>query len=217
MYYNQFPYQQQNFWGYRNPRPSYVRVLHASPDAPAVDIYVNNRLVASSLAYKGFTNYLPLPAGTYNIKVFPAGKRVNPVIDENVALPDNKILTVAAINELKNIALFPIEDTKMNIPQGKVKVRFVHLSPNAPSVDVRLPNGNDVFTDVEYEEITDYVTVNPGTYTFEVYPTGTDDRVLYVPNVTLKPNRFYTVYAVGLAGDNPPLQVLIPLDGNSYL
>ncbi|WP_425446913.1 DUF4397 domain-containing protein [Dethiothermospora halolimnae] len=196
---------------------SYVRLFHASPDAPPVDIYINNRLTASNLKFKDFTEYLPLESGLYNVKVYPAGKKNNPVLDRDIRIPARGIYTVAAINRLKDLALYPILDEPKPIPSGKVYVRFGHLSPNAPAVDVRLPNGQNIFKDVKYKEVTDYVPVNPGTYTFEVYPTGTNKRVLYVPNITLKGDRFYTIYAVGLVGEEPPLQVVVPLDGNSYI
>lgn len=196
---------------------TYIRVFHASPDAPPVDVYFNNKPVVSNLTYRSFTEYLPVPPGVSNVKVYPAGRTTNPVINTNINIPPNTILTVAAINKLEDLALYAIEDTPMPIPMGKTYVRFGHLSPNAPSVDVRLPNGSDLFKDIEYKEITEYKLIEPGTYTFEVYTTGTENRVLYVPNINLKPNRFYTVYAIGLVGERPPLQVVIPLDGNSYL
>lgn len=196
---------------------TYARIFHASPDAPPVDVYINNRPVVSNLRYRSFTEYLPLPPGVSNVKVFPAGRTTNPVINTNVNIPPNTILTVAAINELKDISLYPIEDTPKPIPMDKVYIRVGHLSPNAPAVDVRLPNGRNLFEDVEYKEITDYKLVEPGEYTLNLYTTGTDKRVLHVPNINLKPNRFYTVYAIGLVGERPPLQVVIPLDGNSYI
>ncbi len=217
-----YNYYDYNSYDYYNPSTlqqteSYVRILHASPDAPPVDIYINDMLLVQNLAFKSFTDYYPLDPGVYNIKVFPAGQTQNPVIDRDLRVPPNGIYTIAAINELSDITLYPILDTPMPIPNNMVYVRFVHLSPGAPNVDVRLPDGTTLFEDVEYKEVTDYILVNPGTYTFEVFPTGTDQSVLFVPNATLKPNRFYSVYAVGLAGGQPPLQALIPLDGNSYL
>lgn len=196
---------------------SYIRILHASPDAPPVDIYVNEKLIASNIPFKSFTEYYALNPGLYNVKVYPTGQRQNPVIDRDLRVPPNGIYTVAAVNKLSDITLYPILDTPMPIPIGKVYVRFVHLSPDAPNVDVKLADGTTLFEDVEYKEVTDYILANPGTYAFNVYPTGTNQSVLYVPNQTLKGNRFYSIYAVGLADGEPPLQALTPLDGNSYL
>lgn len=209
-----------NPYNYQNPSmqmTSYLRVLHASPDAPPVDVYLNNQLVASNLRYKDFTEYLPVIQGRYNVQVFAAGQRTNPVIDTVVNIPPNSIFTAAAVGKLSNIELLPIQDPRMQMQPGRAYVRFGHLSPNAPRVDVRLPDGTPLFQSVGFKEVTNYIPVNPGTYTLNVFLAGTNERVLTVPNVTLRPNRFYSVYAVGLAGGRPPLEVLIPLDGNSYL
>jgi len=113
--------------------------------------------------------------------------------------------------------VLPIEDPILPVMPGSVQIRFAHLSPNAPNVDITLPDGTVLFGNVGYKEVTDYLLVYPGTYILQARPAGTYDVVLYIPNITLLPDRFYTVYAVGLAGEIPPLQVLIPLDGNSYI
>lgn len=212
-----YPYSYPNNYYVAQLTRSYIRVLHASPDAPAVDIYANDNLIARNLTYRNFTQYLAVSPGKYNIKVYPTGRRDNPVLNTNADILAQSIFTVAAINRLANLSLLPIKEPIMPIPPGKVYVRFAHLSPDAPNVDIALPDGTKLFKDVAYKEVTDYIAVKPGTYTLYVKPAGTDKAVLYVPNITLRPNRFYTVYAVGLTGGNPPLQLLIPLDGNSYL
>ena len=196
---------------------SYIRVLHASPNAPAVDVYANSMLIAANLAYRDFTPYLKIRPGNYNVKVFPAGQKTNPVIDTNISVPPNSIFTVAAIGLLPNLSLLPILEPRMQIPPGKLFIRFAHLSPDAPAIDITLPDGTPLFRDVSYKEVTNYIPVNPGTYTLQARIAGTGDIVLQVPNITLYSNRFYTVYAIGLAEGTPGLQVLIPLDGNSYL
>ncbi len=60
----------------KSDEKSHVRILHASPDAPAVDIYINDNLISKELSYKSFTEYMPLISTVYNIKVFPTGKRM---------------------------------------------------------------------------------------------------------------------------------------------
>ena len=40
-----------------------VRVVHASPDAPAVDVYVDGNKALSNVPFFTASNYLPLPAG----------------------------------------------------------------------------------------------------------------------------------------------------------
>ena len=40
-----------------------VMVVHASPNAPAVDVRINNAVALSSVAYPTNSAYTPLPAG----------------------------------------------------------------------------------------------------------------------------------------------------------
>ena len=51
---------------------SRVRVLHASPDAPAVDVYLDDAIVdaLTNVPFGTLSDYLTIPAGSYNIKVF---------------------------------------------------------------------------------------------------------------------------------------------------
>lgn len=204
-------------YGYSREETSYIRIFHASPNAPAVDVYANGVLLARNLQYRGFTEYLRVSPGAYTITVYPAGTQQSPVLGGNLSIPPRSIFTVAAIGMLPNIRLLLIPDPVMPLPANKVYVRFGHLSPNAPNVDVALSDGNRLFNNVGYPGVTGYVLLDPGTYVFEIRIAGTNQMVLYVPNITLIPNRFYSVYAIGLSGGNPPLQVVIPLDGNSYL
>jgi hypothetical protein len=212
---NDFNYDLPSYM--RQDQFSYARILHASPDAPPVDVYLNDRLIARNLAYKNFTPYIKIPTGLYNIRVFPTGQTGNPLIDIQFQVPARTIYTIAAIGKLQNISLQPILDPVIAFNPGSALIRFVHLSPDTPPVDITLPNGQRLFKDVEYKEVTGYIPVSAGTYTVQARPTGTDQVVLIVPNIRLLPNRVYSIYAVGLSQGNPPLQVLIPLDGSTYL
>ncbi len=78
-------------------------------------------------------------------------------------------------------------------------------------------NDKEIFNNVGYKNITDYYPVDPKNYTLSLKLANTETTVLTSPNANLKANKYYTVYAVGLADGKPSLQVLIPLDGNSYI
>jgi hypothetical protein len=188
---------------------SYVRILHASPNAPAVDIYANGDVIVKNLAYKEFTQYLPVPSGNYNVTVYPTGKTENPVIDTDIYIPDNGLTNLAAIGELPDIRLFQVSESIIPANYGNPCVRFVHLSPNAPAVDIKLEDDTIVYEDVSYKDVTNYVCVPAETYSFKVTPTGSDDVVLTIPNVQLNSNNLYTIYAAGLVGGSPELEVLL--------
>jgi len=50
-----------------------LRVVHASPDAPAVDICADGSLAFANATFPAATDYAELPAGTYDVRVVAAG------------------------------------------------------------------------------------------------------------------------------------------------
>ena len=199
------------------PMTSYFRILHASPKSPAVDVYINDMLKFKNLNYGAFTDYIEVMTGQYNIKIYATGTKTSPVLNKNLFISPEKIYTLAAIGLLPSIDVLPIPENKIIKTLDKVYIKFAHLSPNTGAVDIVLPDGKILFKNISYKQFTDYIEVPAGTYTLLVRATGTTTPVLYIPNIKLKPERFYTVYAISLTNDRPGLQALIPLDGSSYL
>lgn len=193
---------------------SYVRILHAAPGSPAVDIYANGNLIAQGLEFEQITEYVPVAPGNYSIQVFPAGRTENPIISTGLTVPTDSSMTVAAVGEPGRLSLFPVREVYMPmIDRRGVYVRFAHLSPDAPPVDITLPDGTKLFSNVSYRSYSDYITVAPGTYTLQVRPAGQEQVVLTIPNVTLSPGTISTVYAVGFLDGDPPLEALLYPDG----
>lgn len=122
-------------------------------------------------------------------------------------MPD-KTYTVAAVGKLNNLQLLPIVD-QPGVPEGKTKVRFAHLSPDAPAVDIAVKGGNVLFSNVSFKEVTNYLTLAPTTVDLEVRKAGTNEVVLLLLNVKLEPNKVYTIAAVGLAQGTPALEAVI--------
>lgn len=197
----------------KNGMMGYVRVIHTVPDAPNVDIYADNKLIVSNLAYSKYTDYLPVPEGRYKISLYVAGTKNTPVLTNMLTVPKNSYLTVAAVGNLSDMEFLEIDDANISQTLGKADIRFLHLSPNAPAVDITLPDGTVIFSNVMFEQITPYIEVEPMNYTLQVRVSGTDDVVLTVPNVNLSADKFYTVYAIGFAGKEPELQALLLIDG----
>ena len=193
----------------------YVRLLHAVPDAPNVDVYANNNLIIDNFSFGEWTDYFMVPEGTYQLTVYATGTKDSPVASNMLNVNEESVFTVAAVGTLSNIELLAIKDanSSMSSEQSSM-VRFLHLSPNAPAVDITLPDGTVIFSNVSFRGITPYIDVEPMNYTLQVRLSGTTTVVLTVPDIVLEEGEFYTIYAIGLAGGSPELEALVLVDGD---
>jgi hypothetical protein len=188
-----------------------VRVVHASPDAPAVDVWVNDQVAFSNAPFKGITQYAALDPGNYNVKVVPTGATEPVVIEADLGL-DAKDYTVVAVGKLADIEPLVLVDDNTLPMSGKARIRFVHASPDAPNVDIAVKGGPVLFENVPFKQAFPYITVDAGTYDLEVRIHDTGDVALEVPGVSVQGQTVYTVFAMGLAGGTPALQPVVSVD-----
>jgi hypothetical protein len=174
-----------------------LMVTHASPDAPGVDLLVdNNKVNSSALTFPNSTGYLSVNAGTRNVKVNVAGTSTT-VINADLPLTKNNSYSVFAVNTVANIEALVVEDDLSTPASGKAHVRFIHLSPDAPAVDIALDGAAVVFPDVTFKEYTDFTPLDAGSYDLEVRVAGTSTVALDLDPINLQAGKIYTVFAKG--------------------
>lgn len=179
--------------------------VHASPDAPAVDIRINDVLAIAGLAFPQNSPYVQLNVGTNNIKVAPAGSTFN-ALDKDVPFAAGKTYTIFAIDSVSKIKAVMIEDNLGAPASGKAHVRFFHFSPNAPAIDIAVAGGPVLFSNRSFnDQSTDsslaaFAPVDAGTYNLEARLAGTNNVVLTLNNVAVTAGKIYTVFAKGTVG-----------------
>lgn len=173
-----------------------VKVIHASPDAPGVDLLVDNMVAGTNLTFPNNTGYLSVNSGTRNVKVNVTGTSTT-VIEANLPIMTNKNYSVFAVNAVANLEPIVLEDDLSTPASGKAHVRFIHLSPDAPAVDITLTDGTVVFGDYIFKEASAFTPLDAGTYNLQVRLAGTSTVVLDLPNIALTAGKIYTVFAKG--------------------
>ena len=176
---------------------SRVLVTHASPDAPGVDLLVDNAVAGTNLTFPNNTGYLEVNSGTRNVKVNVTGTTTT-VIEDNLTLDANKNYSVFAVNNVATLEAVVFEDNLSAPASGKAHVRFLHLSPDAPAVDITLSNGTVVFSDYKFKVASNFIPLDAGSYDLQVRLAGTSTVVLDLPGIALTAGKIYTVFAKGL-------------------
>ena len=174
---------------------SHLRVAHAAPGGGPVDVYVDNQSVASNVPFGAVGDYLALEAGNHTVTVTAVGVRDAVVFNETVDLEARSVTTVAATlngSDTENASVVPqaYTDDARTPADGEAALRLVHLSPNAPAVDIvavgdgatdnETEAGNETETEAGNETETDAVNeteteAGNETETDAVDETATDD------------------------------------------
>ena len=131
-----------------------VRVMHGSPDAPPVDIYIEgvDDPVISGLAYAQTSGFLPVPEGEYNFQVYVAGAEPiadNLVIETGAVMigldTDYTVLARGLLAPEMGEGEFGLElyvDGFEAVAPGTVRARLVHAGADAPTVDLDVYDAN---------------------------------------------------------------------------
>lgn len=176
-----------------------VRIVHASPDAPAVDIFVDDKALVEGAKFKDVSNSLPLSAGSHKVEVYEAKTKgtKDSIIEATLVVDGGKSYTVAAVNKAENLELQAFTNNKQGMA-GKASLRVAHLSPDAPAVNVGPKGVAPLFKDLSFKSISGYQVVNPGSYDLSV-STADGKEILSLPGTNLQSGKNYTVLAVNTA------------------
>ena len=179
---------------------SKILVVHASPNAPKVDILIDNSFV-DTLSYTRNTAYLEVNSGTRNVKIRVTGTS-SVLIDANASFDPDKSYSIFAIDSLIKISALQTLDDLTTPAAGKAHIRFIHLSPDAPAVNVIANGSTTLFANRSFNKIITaseqaFIQVNADTYNLEVRKASDNVLALSLPNVTLTSGKIYTIFAKG--------------------
>ena len=195
-----------------------LRVIHASPDAPAVDVIVNDDFqnpLVSSLEFPNVFGFAEVPSDDYNVKVTAAGNAGAIVIDADLSLAATNFYDVLAVDNLATIEALVLNDDPRPIA-ADAKVRIVHGSPTAGVVDIYVvPPGTDISTveptlaGIEFKANTGYIPLPSGDYEVSVTPAGSKTPAIGPATFSFANGDVTTVVARDAVGGGAPLTVIV--------
>ncbi len=187
------------------PDISYVGLYHASPDAPPLDVIMEQgRINYFPLRYAEYTNYLNFYAGERTMRVRPANAS-NVVLDTTFFFETAAAYSLFYVNEYTDIQALLVEDEEVALSLGEAAVRFIHLSPDSQELDLIRSVGDETTALAQgnaYLDATLFTIVESGVQSFQVNLTGSGEEVLSIPDVGLRSGGVYTIVARGYS--SPP-------------
>ena len=173
-----------------------VQVIHnaADPAADTVDVYANEDLLLDDFAFRTATPFVDIPAMVpITVGVAPGSSMsVDDVIaDFEVTLMANEKYVVFANGVLDPFSFAANPDGRdigftlfvksgareMAADPAMVDFYALHGSTDAPTVDIIARDVTKLVDDAAYGDMTDYLSVPPGSYLLDITP-GDDDTLI---------------------------------------
>ena len=165
-----------------------LRLMHLSPDTPAVDVYVDSvadpdvGVVLEGVGYGAVSPYRDVPPGEYTVSMREAGaeETAPAVLSTTVEVTEDSARTVAGVGLFADLNLTVIEDALETPPEGEARVRVLAGAANAETLDVSLEDGTEVASQLEFAATSEYVDVPAGSTGLRVAAEGGDPTDLPV-------------------------------------
>jgi hypothetical protein len=201
---------------------AWVRVVHASSDAPAVDVLANGNLVFQGIRYKGFTEYVPVPPATYDFSVNVSGTTTTVLRSGATMLRGGSAYTFFAFGRVSagTLQLMGSGDEVDAPGMGMAKIRVVHGASTAPNVDIYATTpyaplmGAPALANVPFPLASHYLTIPAGVYQARATAAGTRTVAIDSGRFPLMGNTARTVVALDPPRAGGEFELLILPDFN---
>lgn len=184
---------------------AYVSWYQGSPATPDLDIYVDNHRLNLSgpFEYTAFTGYSRYYTGERDFKVTPYNASSS-LVDSAITLKADSLYSLFVTgSDAGDLELLFVEDNIPDDKEDKALVRLVHLSPDAPEVNVS-ESGSEtpLFEGSAYKSVSDFMEIDAGSTTLEVRSADGEQIVEPVKDYNFIEGRVYTIIVRGYT--NPP-------------
>lgn len=195
-----------------------VRLVHALSGAGAVDIYINNNLVAPAVEFTDATPHLNVPAGTHTIALRTAGADISEAslltqtIIAEEPRPGVALSLIVQPDASGNPALVLSEDDLNPAQLGQARLHFVHTIPGVSAVNIFTANGGTIASGVAFAE--ENGTIDPPVNIYDLVVSAGDspaDSILDIGTVEVNTSLFYKFIITGTAEAPQVVQLTTPL------
>jgi len=191
-----------------------VRVVDATPDTPAVDVFADDRKVFDNLDYKKVTPYKEVDGQRYSFEVKKAGATTDsPALAKNSeGVSDGDYYTVFVLpgdgNNLVDLRV--VNDDQQRPDAEKARVRVVNATRDKSEVDVFAPNKDSaVIGGVDFQSVTRYSSIDPVSGDLEVRKSGENVPLAKIANSNIEAGKSYTVVLVGASKGKPRVDAFL--------
>jgi len=178
------------------PPVSYVSLYQASPNSPDLKIVLDKKTIANSFEYTDHTGYLRFFTGERNLQFGPASAD-NIVLDTTMKFEEDKAYSIFVVDTYQKADMLVMNDDTTVPAEGKAKIRFLNLSPDAPELNLAEADASTaLFEGQAFKEKSEFIEVDAAGHNFVVKDKD-GNALLSMPNAVLIKGFSYTVIVRG--------------------
>ncbi|TVR18548.1 MAG: DUF4397 domain-containing protein [Anaerolineaceae bacterium] len=136
----------------------FVRVAHTA-DAPPVDLYADDVLIAARLGFGDVTEHLQLPAGAFEVELRQAGTAES-LLSATLEIEAGVALTLAAMGSADDLVVNVFEDDLTALDGGTSVVSVINTIPDS-EVSISLNDGTVLADALDFNSAGDAVAFDP--------------------------------------------------------
>jgi hypothetical protein len=177
-----------------------MRVVHAMPNGPSVDVFADETVAFSVVSYKTVTPYKELPDDRLTFRVRPAGGAgAEPLAENSEMLNGGRHYTVIVmVDDAGKNAIRVLSDELTPAPQDQARVRMINAAPDVGEIDVVAKGRNKaIFDGVNFGSEAGYKAVEPMAGALEVRREGKKEVLTTIPSQNWEAGRTYTIILAG--------------------
>ncbi|WP_394130570.1 DUF4397 domain-containing protein [Shewanella maritima] len=185
---------------------SYVRVIHASSDAPMVNVTANGAALLNDVDYAMASNLIQVDSATYDVAVdaILADGTTAMVLDAQLVTEADMEYTAVALGGVadESLMLKLIANPMEEIASGYARVQVLHATPSVGLVDIYVtaPGDNistmDATLSADYMDNSDQLSVMAGDYQIRITASGSKEVVYDSGTVALGDMADYLISAI---------------------
>ncbi len=173
----------------------YVRIVHAAPDVPAIDVYVELLAVATNLNYAQNTEPSGVVAGDYILRVVPAGNTPtdSPRLEQTLSLQGGQSLVLLVHGSLDALDTTIVMEATEPLPFGQSRITAINAMSGGPMVSL-MEGNTELFNPIAAGQVSTPVTLSTGRTTL-TFQGG--DSTLVSHLIDLREQHNHTLVLVG--------------------
>lgn len=173
-----------------------IKIVNASATSTAQSFTLaNSILLNGGLNFSDATEYINAPSGKNMVMEFKNAGTGSIFASGALYTTNGVNFTVYLTGKGSSARVKAYEDDLGAPNNGKVKIKFIHLSDSAPSViTIKNANGDDLVTTLARDISSGYKYVDPGTLSVQFTGTASRDNIGNFSITNLLAGKIYTLY-----------------------